>query len=65
MPITQPPRMTFRLRSIFFKATAITAVTVAVVDAVLAWRSSVDTNALLGTALTRDRKSTRLNSSHH
>jgi methyl-accepting chemotaxis protein len=54
MPITQPPRKTIRLRSIFIKATAITAVTAAIMSAVLAWRGSVNTEVLMAEALSHE-----------
>ncbi|MFN4155201.1 MAG: methyl-accepting chemotaxis protein [Paracoccaceae bacterium] len=49
--MTLPARSLFHLRSIFLKATAITALTVAVVAAVSVYRGNSNTEALLRTAL--------------
>ena len=49
--MTLPALSVFRLRSIFLKATAITALAVAVVAAVSVYRSNSDTETLMRTAL--------------
>ena len=51
MSLISPSRPVFRLRSIFLKATAITALTVAVVSAASVYRSTTDAAALLRAAL--------------
>lgn len=51
MPVILPARSLFHLRSIFLKATGITALTVAVVAAASAYRSNIDTELLMNQAL--------------
>lgn len=52
LPLPLPGRATFRLRSIFLKATAITALAVAVVAAAMTYYSNKSTNDILHAELT-------------
>ncbi|MDR7125562.1 methyl-accepting chemotaxis protein [Pseudotabrizicola sp. 4114] len=62
--MTLPARSLFHLRSIFLKATAITALTVAVVAAASVYHGNSDTEALLRTAL-KDTAGTVTNMTGH
>ncbi|NEX44771.1 methyl-accepting chemotaxis protein [Pseudotabrizicola algicola] len=52
MPLTLPARATFRLRSIFLKATAITALTVAIVAAAMTYHNTTSNSEILHAELT-------------
>ncbi|MFN3845056.1 MAG: methyl-accepting chemotaxis protein [Paracoccaceae bacterium] len=54
MPVPTPVNAVFRLRSIFLKATAIAALTTAVVTAVSAYRGNIETEALLRASLQKN-----------